>query len=460
MSVLDEIVSRKRTDVSARMERVPLSDVRKAAVPARRSFADALSGERRSFILEVKKASPSKGLIRENFDVRRIVNEYEPFADALSVITDTPFFGGSHENLTLARSVTEKPILCKDFVVSPYQVCEARCFDADAVLLMMSVLDDEAYRECAATAAELSMDVLTEVHDEEELERALRLGAKIIGINNRDLKTLKVDLAVTERLAPLVPRGKTVVCESGVSGRNDLERLSRHAAAFLVGSRLMGEKDLGRAVRELIFGKVKICGLTSADDAICAHENGAVCGGLIFADESPRCIDETTARHITQAAPLNFTGVFVNSPATEIAKKAKSLGLTAVQLHGDEDKAYISELRGMLPEDCEIWKAVRVNGVIPDTAEYGCDRLLLDAFAKDARGGTGRQFDWSLLDDREDREKIIVAGGLNPENAADAAKKGCYAIDVNSGVEEAPGKKSRERMKQLFAALRGQQREE
>lgn len=460
MSVLDEIVARKKTDVAARMERVPLSDVRRAAVPSRRSFAGALAGGRRSFILEVKKASPSKGLIRENFDVRKIVNEYEPFADALSVITDTPFFSGSHENLTLARSVTEKPILCKDFVVSPYQVCEARCFDADAVLLMMSVLEDGAYLECAAAAAELSMDVLTEVHSEEELERALRLGAKIIGINNRDLKTLKVDLAVTERLAPLVPGDKTIVSESGISDRNDLERLSGHAVAFLVGSRLMGEKDLGRAVRELLFGRVKICGLTSAGDAICAHEKGAVYGGLIFAAESPRRIDETTARRITRAAPLKFTGVFVNSPAREIAEKAENLGLAAIQLHGDEDGAYIRELRRMLPGDREIWKAVRVNGAIPDIAEYGCDRLLLDAFDKGARGGTGRQFDWSLLDSRQDREKIILAGGLNPENAAEAAKKGCYAIDVNSGVEATPGKKSRERMEQLFTALRGQHREE
>lgn len=453
MSVLHSIVERKKTDVAARMRQAPFEDVRKAASPSCRSFSRALTKSGRSFIFEIKKASPSLGLIRADFDVRAIVNEYEPFADALSVITDAPYFGGSHENLSVARSMTEKPILCKDFVVSPYQVYEARHFGADAVLLMLSVLGDREYAECADAAAGLSMDALTEIHDERELERALNLGAKIIGINNRDLKTLKIDLTTTERLAPLIPKGKIVVCESGITNRGDLLRLDKHADAFLIGSRLMGEKNLGQAVRELLSGRVKVCGLTRSRDAKTAYEKGAIFGGLIFAPESPRCIDETAALEITRAAPLDFVGVFVNSPVCLVAETAKKLSLSAVQLHGDEDADFVGRLRAGLNGGCEIWKAARVENVIPEIAKYGCDRLLLDAFDKQARGGTGKSFNWRLLDNSADKERIILAGGITPDNAHIAAAKGCYAIDVNSGVEDAPGKKNDARMTRLFSSL-------
>ena len=453
--MLDEIVRRKRTDLAARMERVPLDAVKNGISPSRRSLAAALSAPGSSFILEAKKASPSLGMIRADFDPVAVAREYEPFADALSILTDTPYFGGSHEYLTAVRSVTEKPLVCKDFIISPYQVYEARGFGADAVLLMLSVLDDAAYIKCAKAAEELSMDALTEVHDEPELRRALSLGAGIIGINNRNLKTLKVDLKTTERLAPLVPKDRIVVCESGITGREDLKRLSGQADAFLVGSSLMKEENLGRAVRELLFGKVKICGLTNAEDAVTAYRLGAVYGGLIFAPESPRRVSLKEAEKITAAAPLSFTGVFVNQPVDEAADIAKTLALSAVQLHGDEDAAYISALRGRLAGGSEIWKAVRVSGAVPNITEYGCDRILLDAYDKKARGGTGRVFEWGLLDGRQDKDRLIIAGGINPDNAAAAAAMGCYAIDVNSGVEESAGKKSGARLENLFSALRG-----
>lgn len=455
MSVLHDIIERKKIDVAARMKQTPPREVKSSAVPTSRSFAGAMAKEGRSFILEIKKASPSKGLIRENLDVRAAAREYAPFADAVSVLTDAPYFGGGHGNIALVRSVTEKPILCKDFILSPYQVYEARRCGADAVLLMLSVVGDAGYRECAAAAAEMSMDVLTEVRDEEELVRAIALGAKIIGINNRDLRTLNVDLATTERLAPLIPEDKIIVSESGILSRGDLERLGRFAGAFLVGSRLMGEKDLGRAVRELIFGRVKICGLTRAEDAAAAYEGGAVYGGLIFAEQSPRRVDEAGAAAIMRAAPLRYAGVFIDEPAAAAAGTAGRLGLAAVQLHGGEDRAYVSELRGLLPGQCEIWKAVGVGSSIPDIEEYGCDRLLLDARDKERRGGTGKRFDWNLLKACGGKEKIILAGGVNPENAPEAAASGCYAIDVNSGVEKAAGQKSRERIEKLFSALRG-----
>lgn len=455
MSVLDTIIERKKIDLAARTRELTGAELIKRARPTRRSFAGALARPGRSFILEIKKSSPSLGLIRGDFDVPAIVNEYETFAAAISVITDAPFFGGSHKNLSLARSMTEKPLLCKDFIISPYQVYEARCCGADAVLLMLSALSDAMYEECAAAAAELSMDVLTEVRDEAELRRALALDARIIGINNRDLKTLKVDLSTTERLAPKIPADRLVVCESGITGRGGLMRLEKHADAFLVGSSLMREENLGRAVRELVCGRVKICGLTSPGDAQAAYGSGAIYGGLIFAPESPRAISRTAAREITKAAPFDFVGVFVNSPAREVAETAKKLSLAAVQLHGDEDARAITELRSVLPEKCEIWKAVRVENGLPDIGQYPCDRLLLDTFDKKARGGTGKAFDWKLLENCRDKERVVLAGGIHPDNAAAAADAGCYAIDVSSGVEEAPGRKNPERIAALFAALRG-----
>lgn len=455
MSVLHEIVERKKRDVARRLELAPLEAVKNGAKASRRSLAGVLSKPGRSFILEAKKASPSLGVIRADFDPEAIVREYEPFADALSILTDAPYFGGSHDYLAAARAITDKPLLCKDFIVSPYQVFEARRFGADAVLLMLSVLDDVSYRECAAAAELLSMDVLTEVHDEEEARRALSLGARIIGINNRNMNTLRVDLSVTERVAPLIAGDRIVVCESGIKGRSDLLRMSDHAGAFLIGGSLMGERDLGRAVRELIFGRVKICGLTRAEDAAMAYGAGASFGGLIFASQSPRRVSEKSAAEIMAAAPLAYVGVFVDSPAAETARCAEKLALAAVQLHGEEDAAYVRELRGQLPQGCEIWKAVRVKGAPPCASDFGCDRLLLDTYDGAARGGTGRSFDWSVLDGRGDATGMVLAGGINPDNVCAAAARGCYAIDVNSGVEEAPGAKSRELAGRLFAALRG-----
>src|SRR6185503_5015499 len=172
----------------------------------------------------------------------------------ISVITEPDFFHGSIDHLRMVRKRTLGPVLCKDFVVEPYQVVEARVAGADAVLLMMSVLDDDGYRECAAAAGQLGMDVLTEVHDEPELERALLLDARIIGINNRDLRTLEVDLATTERLAPGIPHGRLVVSESGIRNRLDVDRLSRSVRAFLVGSEIMRAANVGQAARRLVYG--------------------------------------------------------------------------------------------------------------------------------------------------------------------------------------------------------------
>ncbi|MCL2010722.1 MAG: bifunctional indole-3-glycerol-phosphate synthase TrpC/phosphoribosylanthranilate isomerase TrpF [Synergistaceae bacterium] len=456
-SVLDAIVERKRADVARRMESAPYSVLRDMAEPTARRFGEALKKPGFRFILECKKASPSEGLIRKNFDIAEIAGVYGKLADAVSVLTDEPYFQGGFEYLRRARDMLNQPILAKDFMTCPYQVCEARVHGADAVLLMLSVLDDAAYRACDHEAKRLSMDALTEVHDEEEMKRAIALNAGIIGINNRNLKTLEVDLGTYSRLADMVPPGKVVVCESGIGSRGDILNIRGRADAFLVGSLLMKAERLDLAARRLIFGGVKICGLTSPEDAVKAYESGASFGGVIFAGESPRRVEEALAKEISAASPMPVAGVFVNESSGEIARIASAVGLSAVQLHGDETNEFIDELRAQLsggPDGCEIWKAIRVKDEIP-AARVHADRVLLDTFDKNARGGTGRSFDWSILEGRDDKQRTILAGGIGVENAFQASTFGCYAIDVNSGVEDSPGRKSYKKIDKLFNNLRG-----
>ncbi|MDR1977749.1 MAG: bifunctional indole-3-glycerol-phosphate synthase TrpC/phosphoribosylanthranilate isomerase TrpF [Synergistaceae bacterium] len=457
VSVLDEILARKRADVAKRMEDLPYDRLRATTEATRRRFGAALKKPGARFILECKKASPSEGLIRKNFDAAEIAGAYKNFADALSVLTDEPYFQGSFEILRSIREIADQPILAKDFVIGPYQICEARFHGADAALLILSALDDETYKACAKEAERLSMDVLTEVHDEAELDRALKLNARILGVNNRSLKTLQVDLDVYRRLADRIPPGKIVVCESGIGSREDVASLEGRADAYLVGGMLMKSERIDLAVRRLIYGGVKICGLTSPEDAAKSYEAGAVFGGLIFADESPRRVDELRAREIRSASPLPMVGVFVNQETRKIARIASEMPLAAVQLHGEESGEFVEGLRKELPPNCEIWKAARVWDKMPP-AGADSDRLLLDAYGTGSRGGTGRSFDWSLLggfQEKMRRSKIILAGGIDAGNARRAAASGCFAIDVNSGVEASPGKKDHRKVEQLFANLRG-----
>lgn len=207
-----------------------------------------------ALIAEIKKASPSRGVIREDFDVATIAKAYEAGgATCLSVLTDASWFQGSNLNLHQARNSCNLPVLRKDFILDPVQVLEARSIGADCILLIMAALTDNQALELEDTAYELGMAVLVETHDEAEVERALKLRSPLIGINNRNLKTLEVDLATTERLAPLLPSGTTVVCESGVQDNRDITRMRRcGVSCFLVGEALMAAEDIAAATRALL----------------------------------------------------------------------------------------------------------------------------------------------------------------------------------------------------------------
>ena len=451
--VLGEIVTRKRTDVAARLAGIGLADLRAKAAPTKLSLRAALAGRGARFIMEVKKASPSAGALAAA-DAASQARAYAGAADAISVLTDTPYFGGSLDDLRAVRAAFAGPILAKDFVIDPRQVVEARLAGADAVLVMLSVLGDEAAREVIEEARRLHMDVLVEAHDAAELRRAVALGAPLIGINNRDLKTLAVDLATTERLAGLVPADRLVVAESGIADRADVARLAPHADAFLVGSSLMRAADPARAARALAFGRVKICGVANAADAALAAEAGATWVGMVMVPGTPRAVTLAQAEKVAAAA--NGTArvaVFRDAAPATVAEAARALALGAVQLHGAEDESYIGGLRRLLPEGVEIWATGAVADVIP-APRPGADRTLFDSSVGGRSGGTGIAFDWARLGGRPELGAALLAGGLRPENAAAAARVGAYGLDVCSGVEAAPGRKDPARIAAFFAALR------
>lgn len=259
---LFRICASTRRLVAERQARHPLLGLMQALpfASAPRGFIAALRGTvaagRFGLIAEIKRASPSRGVIRNDFDPPTLARAYAAAGvSCLSVLTDEPFFGGKLEDMVAARAVVSAPVLRKDFMLERYQVVEARAAGADAVLLIMAALTDSVATTLETEARELGMDVLIEVHNEAELERALRLRSSLIGINNRDLTTLSVDLRTTERLAPLVPADRLLVCESGITGPADLQRMQRvGVSCFLVGESLMREQDVTAATLALLDG--------------------------------------------------------------------------------------------------------------------------------------------------------------------------------------------------------------
>jgi len=451
--VLGEIAAAKRDELARRFDGIWLDSLRSKAEPTDRSLTEVIARDGARFILEIKRASPSGGAIRPDADPASLARGYAGVADALSVLCDAAYFGGSLADLTAARAEFDEPILAKDFFIDPRQVPEARIAGADAILVMLSLLDDTAARAMIAEARRFGMDALVEVHDEAEMRRALSLGAPLIGINNRDLRDLSIDLSTTERLEKLAP-DRLLVSESGFCTRADVERIAPLVDGFLIGSSLMRSADPSQAARALLFGRTKLCGLSCGADVRAARP--AAHAGFVFVPGSPRHVTANGAAPLVGSARRSGmlpVGVFRDAPLRSVADIATLLDLHAVQLHGREDEAYVRELRGELPPACEIWTALSV-GREPLLGRGG-DRLVFD----NGDGGTGRTFDWSLADDHPELSRSIVAGGLGVNNVAAARNLGAYGIDIGSSVDVIPGRKSAQKIEELFDLLRPASRE-
>ncbi|THA00528.1 bifunctional indole-3-glycerol-phosphate synthase TrpC/phosphoribosylanthranilate isomerase TrpF [Rodentibacter pneumotropicus] len=462
-TVLQKIVLDKAAWVKAKEAEFPLSEFHQNITKSDRSFYDTLSKgthQKPAYILECKKASPSKGLIRAEFNLDEIANVYKHYASAVSVLTDEKYFQGDFEFLPQVRNIVPQPILCKDFMISEYQVYLARYYQADAILLMLSVVNDETYQVLANLAHSLGMGVLTETSNEEEFERALSLGAKIIGVNNRNLHDLTVDLnrvvELTKKYADRIPADVRIISESGIYYHQQIRQLQKVTQGFLIGSSLMGSADLNNAVRAVIFGENKVCGLTRTQDVKTVYANGALYGGLIFAEKSKRCISLRQAQELVTAAPLRFVGVFQNQEIDFILKIAQQLRLYAVQLHGAETLEFIVDLRSKLPKTCQIWKAVSINSskksAVDFTDDLNVDRYIFDSQTANQQGGTGKTFDWSLIPENL-KYKTILAGGISPENIELATAQDCLGVDLNSGVESAPGVKDDAKVRSVFEKI-------
>ncbi|OHF40310.1 bifunctional indole-3-glycerol-phosphate synthase TrpC/phosphoribosylanthranilate isomerase TrpF [Corynebacterium sp. HMSC074A01] len=440
-TVLEGIVEGRKGHLDEIRQRVAHVDFDTLPKSERSLYAN-LKAPGTSFIMECKSSSPSLGLIREHYEPGAIASVYSRYAAGISVLCEPNRFGGDYDHLATVASTTHLPVLCKDFIIDEVQVYAARYYGADAILLMLSVLDDEEYTRMANLADSLGMDVLTEVIDEEEATRAAKLGAKIFGVNHRNLHDLSIDLTRSARLAKHAPADAVVVSESGIRNVETVRQLGAHSDGFLVGSQLTSQPDIDLAARELVYGPNKVCGLTSFSAAQAAKAAGAVYGGLIFEDASPRDVSrETSADIIAHEPGLKY--VAVSRRTSDFAELIQP-GIHAVQIHApyqgslEAELDLIGRVREEVGTDIEVWRAVSMSagdgGAVAEGLHASVDKLVLDAHA----GGSGETFDWANIPDTV-KPKTLLAGGLNPENLAGALGVGCAGLDLNSGVEYPAG---------------------
>ncbi len=453
---LDRIVTQTRQDLEQRKREKPLEEIKRLAFiepPPRDLLAAIRPGERKiGLIAEVKGASPSKGVLVPDLDPVDLAFIYEEHgASAISVVTEPRFFSGSLAYLTKVKQAVNIPVLCKDFIIDEYQVYEARAWDADAILLICAILDDAQLRYLLRVARDLGMRCLVEVHTAEEARRAVAAGARIIGINSRDLDTFQMNPALIRELRPLIPEDRVVVAESGIRTEADARRVARYdIQAMLVGESLVTASDIPAQMRALLKGarestQVKICGLSAHEHLDTAIEAGADMLGLVFHKPSHRYILPEQARTLLAtnarlaqpaadgASVPDIVGVFVNEDAAFINEVAEAVGLHFVQLHGNESPEFCQDINR------PVIKAIRLGseedrGLIEAYRDVAW-RILLDTPSSDW-GGTGMTHDWSLARSVARRLPILLAGGLTPENVGEAIRQvHPWGVDVSSGVE-------------------------
>ena len=460
--ILDKIIEATKIRVAQEKE-VESPEAVKAAALALPSdtgfpFEAALRQQDFNFICEVKKASPSKGIIAEYFPYLDIAKEYEVAgAAAISVLTEPDFFKGDKKYLQEIASTVKIPVLRKDFIIDEYQIYQAKVWGASAILLICACLDVPTLTKFRELADSLGLSSLVEAHDEHEVQMAIDCGARIIGVNNRNLKDFTVDVQNSVRLRNLVQDDVIFVSESGLETPEDIQVLRDNN----IGVALMGETFMRspNKVEKLayLYGstyytpKVKMCGISKVETIPAVVEAKPDYMGLVFAP-SKRQVTVDQAKTLVEALHKQYTkrynngteqsnndeiktvGVFVNETLDNLVTIAKGINLDVVQLHGDEDEAFIQSLKGRT--NVEIWKAVQIRSAADAEAwiDSSADMLLFDAYHKDERGGTGEVFDWSCLDEFE--RPFMLAGGIDSTNVARAIRTvRPYGIDISSGIE-------------------------
>lgn len=393
-----------------------------------RDFYAAINKRGVALIAEIKRKSPSGGVIASGefgaFDPGQIAQNYEKSgADAISVVCEENFFGGSLRYMEQARKNTKfTPILCKDFIVDESQIYNARAHGADAILLIAAILTKEKINKFFEIAEGLGMDVLCEVHTLEELEKVLKTPVKIIGVNNRDLRTFKVDLGTTERLVKYIPKDKLVVSESGISGRDDIKNLPKRVNAALVGTALMK----GGAIGEFTSVKIKICGVRTARVAKFCEENGVDFVGLNFVPTSKRKVDEKKVLEIFKCLKnTKKVGVFMNQKLEEVNRLAGNLDF--VQLCGEEPVEYVKKCRRPVIRTISLGSSEDLK-----LAEKYYPHVAY-IFFDGAKPGSGKAFDYGLLENFGC--PFFISGGVCEQTLNSALKMSPLGIDIASGVE-------------------------
>ena len=478
--ILDKIIEATKIRV-AQEKQVESPEAVKTAALALPSdtgfpFEAALRQQDFNFICEVKKASPSKGIIAEHFPYLDIAKEYEVAgAAAISVLTEPDFFKGDKKYLQEIASTVKIPVLRKDFIIDEYQIYQAKVWGDSSILLICACLDVTTLTKFRELADSLGLSSLVEAHDEHEVQMAIDCGARIIGVNNRNLKDFTVDVQNSVRLRNLVQDDVIFVSESGLETPEDIQVLRDNN----IGVALMGETFMRspNKVEKLayLYGptyytpKVKMCGISKVETIPAVVEAKPDYMGLVFApskrqvtvDQAKTLVEELhkqyTKRYNNGAEQANndeikTVGVFVNETLDNLVSIATETNLDAVQLHGDEDEAFIQSLKERT--NVEVWKAVQIRSAADAEAwiDSSADMLLFDAYHKDERGGMGEVFDWSCLDEFE--RPFMLAGGIDSTNVARAIRTvRPYGIDISSGIET-EGVKDDEKIKAFTNIVR------
>lgn len=423
------------------------------------AFEQALAQKDMGFICEVKKASPSKGVIAEKFPYVEIAKDYERSGAAcVSVLTEPDFFQGENEYLTAVKEAIGIPVIRKDFVIDAYQIYQAKVLGADAVLLICAILDTKTIQHYIKICDSLGLSALVETHNEAEVTSALEAGARLIGVNNRNLKDFTVDIQNSTRLRALVPEDVIFVAESGIKTADDIQTLREaHVNGVLIGETLMRSSDKPRMLNTLRGTKVKICGLTREEDIIMANECQPDYIGFVFADTRRKVSDEQAAGLKAKLSQnIQAVGVFVNDTIEHITSLCQQNIIDVIQLHGDEDETYVRELKARTRTP--VIRAVRVRDAsdILTGADSNADYMLLDTYQDGQYGGTGQRFDTGLIP--AGYRPYFLAGGITTENVGTLIQElHPYAVDVSSSVET-DGYKDYEKVRAFISQVRQSRR--